>query len=61
MRQVSDQHPGGFAYRNYLHPYTSITTDWRSYLPVSPHRLTTTGSAPALTIGLPKEAALPGS
>ena len=54
MRQVSDQHPGGFAYRSYLHPYTSITTDWRSYLPVSPHRLTTTGSGPALPAPSPE-------
>ena len=54
MRQVSDQHSGGFAYQNYLHPYTSITTDWRSYLPVSPHRLTTTGSDHALPAGPPK-------
>ena len=61
MRQVSDQHSGGFAYRNYLHPYTSITTDWRSYLPVSPHRLTTAGSGRALTIGLPKETAGSGA
>jgi hypothetical protein len=55
MRQVSDQHADGFAYPRYLHPYTSITTDWRSYLPVSPHRLTTTGSGHALPAGLPKE------
>jgi hypothetical protein len=61
MRQVSDQHPGGFAYRNYLHPYTSITTDWRSYLPVSPHRLTTNGSVRALTIGSPKGSAGSGA
>jgi hypothetical protein len=54
MRQVSDQHSGGFAYRNYLHPYTSITTDWRSYLPVSPHRLTTNGSGHALAATSPK-------
>jgi hypothetical protein len=60
MRQVSDQHPGGFAYRNYLHPYTSITTDWRSYLPVSPHRLTTTGSGHALAAGSPKGSIGPG-
>jgi len=55
MRQVSDQQPRGFAYGTYLHPYTSITTDWRSYLPVSPHRLTTNGSGHALPAGLPKE------
>jgi hypothetical protein len=54
MRQVSDQQHGGFAYRAYLHPYTSVTTDWRSYLPVSPHRLTTTGSGPALPFLRPK-------
>ena len=56
MRQVSDRQRDGFAYRAYLHPYTSITTDWRSYLPVSPHRLTTTGSGRALTGASPKGA-----
>ena len=58
---------GGFAYPRYLHPYTSITTDWRSYLPVSPHRLTTTGrvtrsppASPKGTIGFGRLAS-PGS
>jgi hypothetical protein len=60
MRQVSDQQPRGFAYGTYLHPYTSITTDWRSYLPVSPHRLTTTGSDHALAAGPPKGTIGPG-
>lgn len=31
------------------HAYTSITTDWRGYLPASPHRLATTGSGPTHT------------
>jgi hypothetical protein len=31
-----------------LHAYTSITTDWRSYLPASPRRWATTGSGPTL-------------
>ena len=60
MRQVSDQQHGGFAYHAYLHPYTSITTDWRSYLPVSPHRLTTTGSDHALAAATPKGHLGPG-
>ena len=50
MRQVSDQHGNGFACPRYLHPYTRVTTDGRSYLPVSPHRLTTASSGRALTI-----------
>ena len=60
MRQVSDQQHGGFAYHVYLHPYTSVTTDWRSYLPVSPHRLTTTGSDHALAATTPKGHLGPG-
>ena len=60
MRQVSDQHSGGFAYQNYLHPYTRVTTDGRSYLPVSPHRLTTTGSDHALAADPPKGTIGPG-
>ena len=61
MRQVSDQRRNGFTCHAYLHPYTSITTDWRSYLPVSPHRLATTGSGHALAAGLPKETIGPGA
>ena len=54
MRQVSDQHENGFAYPRYLHPYTRVTTDGRSYLPVSPHRLTTIGLGRALRLHRPE-------
>jgi hypothetical protein len=44
----------------FLHAYTSITTDWRSYLPASPHRLATTRSGPTLSNhASPKETAAP--
>ena len=61
MRQVSDQRSRGFAYGTYLHPYTSITTDRRSYLPVSPHRLTTDGPGHALPDNHPKVTAGSGA
>jgi hypothetical protein len=60
MRQVSDQHGNGFAYPRYLHPYTRVTTDGRSYLPVSPHRLTTRSSGHALAATTPKGGIGPG-
>jgi hypothetical protein len=61
MRQVSDRHGNGFACPRYLHPYTRVTTDGRSYPPVSPHRLATRKSGHALPATTPKGDDVPGA
>lgn len=55
LRITSHPHGQRICLLSGLHAYTRTTITWRSYLPASPHRLTTTESDPTLHTPPPPE------